>query len=135
MSYCVSRAGLVHVNLGKRGAEMSNDLITIRPDLIIVELSDDEDLQLHGSVNLNIQKGHINVRVLVGGDAYAPGQIKFINVPLVPLASFPEVQLACGWWCGSYGSFSRMCLSTPSLCTLRGRCSSFPCLFGCGKHA
>lgn len=65
------RSGLVHVNAGRRGAEISGDLLALKPEVIFVELGEEDDNQLHGCIPLAIQKGHIILNDWDGLDAYA----------------------------------------------------------------
>ena len=44
---------MVHINRGAVGAELSSDLLQIKADLVLVELTD-EDVEVYGLVTMNL---------------------------------------------------------------------------------
>ena len=55
-SHLHSRVGLIHLNSGKPGAELSSDLAKLNKDFLIVELAEGE-AELHGAVQMAVCKG------------------------------------------------------------------------------
>ena len=51
------RVGLIHLNRGKAGAELSGDLLALAFDVAFIEIEDNEPV-LHGFINMLISKVH-----------------------------------------------------------------------------
>lgn len=93
------RAGLVHVNSGVVGAELSAELLQIKADMVLVELTDD-DVDVHGLVTMNLHKAHVFWKFFFKVRRDRAWDYFFLpkNMGLVWFVLLRDLHRWCRWW-------------------------------------